>query len=162
MKKLQLPTTLPAPVKWGLYISAGYLGWRYVVKPLFGYLGITDSAAETAFKKQIKDLAGINTNDGSIKSNITDLQATEIANTLMEAMNQIGTAYPTMIKVLGGINGRGLQLVYSKFGVPKYFGTGRGDYFGDPLTLFQWFQRELTTIQLDDMRYLWVRSGMKF
>lgn len=162
MKQLQLPSTIPFPIKIGVYIVGGWLGWKYIVKPLFGYLGITDSAAESQFIKDTADLSKINTNDGSIHPGITELQAKEISNALYAAMDQFGTDYDTMLKVLKGLNGKDLQIVYRAFGVPKYFGTGSGAYFGDAKTLFQWFAAELSTSQLDEMRYLWVRSGMKF
>lgn len=158
----QLPSYIPAPVKIGLYIGGGWLAWKYAVKPLLGYLGLADSAAETDFKKLVKQLNTTPTNDGSIKPNITELQAKEIANTLYAAMDQFGTDFTTMTKAINGLNGKDLQLVYAAFGVPKYFGTGRGEYFGDPLTLFQWFTSELSGGQLAEMRYLWVRSGLKF
>lgn len=153
---------LPAYIKPVLYIVGGILGWKFVVKPLFVTLNIIDSEAARNFKDLAKKINTIPTFDGSLKPRITELQAQEIAQTLFYNMDRYGTKFEPMVIALRGLNGKDLQLVYKAFGVQKYFGTGRGVLLGDDLSLFQWFNKELTPDELEQMREIWRISGLTF
>lgn len=124
------------------------------------------------FKKKDDDENGENadpsddvkrpTADGSTVSNIYLAECKQIAGIQYDAMNRAGTDEKALFDSLKGLNGKALQMVYKYFGKPKYAGWGRSGYIGEDRNLFGWYRKELGSSDLDKMRDVWKKSGLKF
>lgn len=127
-----------------------YLVYKYFTK------------ADEQQEKDVIGATGIPTKDGSTKSNISATEASSKANFLYDQMQGFGSGFNAMLSTLQGVNGKGLQLIFVKFGLHPYLLTGYWPQAagGVPLDLFGWFLNELDSDELNQMRTLWNKSGM--
>jgi hypothetical protein len=96
------------------------------------------------------------------KLTITQVQATQIATNLYEAMNGLGTDEQTLFDSITPLNGEDLNLVVKTFGTPKYFLTGGDAYLGTKLSLQGWLKAELGGTYYDEMKALFDARNVPF
>jgi hypothetical protein len=100
-------------------------------------------------------------NDGSSPS-ISVGQANTIAQNQYSAMHDFGTDETALVNSLKPLNGADLRLVYNEYGSPVYAGIGYLPYFGAPLDLFGWYNKELGSNSgpIKELRAIWAKSGL--
>lgn len=113
-------------------------------------------------QQDVTSATGNPTADGSTTSNISATVASSKANFLYDQMQGFGSGFDNMMNALQGVNGKGLQLIFAKFGLRPYLLAGYWPTYagGVPLDLFGWFLNELDSSELNQMRTLWNKSGM--
>jgi len=130
-----------------------YLVYKYFTK---------ESEQKQEQDEAVKAVTGVPTKDGSTKSNISVTDASSKANFLYGEMQGFGSGFSAMLATLQGVNGKGLQLIFQKFGTHPYLIAGYWPEAagGVPLDLFGWFLNELDLDELNQMRQVWNKSGL--
>jgi len=148
-----------------LYLGGAVLAIVAVRKVLGMFsLESLQKAQEEAQKNQAGGknftMAG-STTDGSTAT-ISIGQANTIAQNQYNAMYDIGTDENALVATIKQLNGADLRLVYNEYGSPKYSSFGTLPYFGAPLDLFGWYNKELGSNSgpIKELRAIWAKSGL--
>jgi hypothetical protein len=153
-----------------LYVGLPILAYTQVIDPLLTSVNVFESEEEQQKKKE-KNRKVDNSNfpDNSSPS-ISKGEAQTIADTQLQAMNTLGTNFPKLKQSLQGLNGADLVLVFRAFG-NKYYNTVSGvldqpnmlnSSFVRYLNLHGWYHQELDQENLNIIRKIWRKSGLKF
>lgn len=119
------------------------------------------------FDKGKDEVKGKTAQDGSQQPTITANEAMGIAELQQEAMGNPGTNWQRLTDSLKGLNGKDLQLVFNAFGSRWYdplTGSTSGKIWptAESLNLFGWYAQELDNGEMNAMRAIWQKSGLKF
>lgn len=124
---------------------------------LFAVSRLFRSPEQKQFDTNIDEIRNKPLPPGQPGPTITRAEALAIAERQYLAMTYwLGTDEDELYISLRGLNGSDLRLVYETFGRRNYYGLVR------PLDLFQWYVNDLTRVELDAMRKIWAKSGLKF
>lgn len=103
-----------------------------------------------------------NTADGSKNSGLSKDEINRISEMQFDAMDRLGTDFDLLKKSLYGLNGKALQEVAVSFGKRRYSLFEGTLIVGDMLNLFQWYNKELTERERDEIAEIWSKSGLYF
>lgn len=119
---------------------------------------LASSALEEA-KKQLTD-PNYNSSDAPILTNgeeiltISDIEAKNRANMLLDAMDGFGTDFPMVKTALANITAADFVLIAEHFGTPRYDGAGEGMWPASKRNLSYWIVAELDNEELEEIRAL--------
>jgi hypothetical protein len=162
-------------VKTGTFIKANWMPLLYVggavlaivaVRKVLGIFDL-DGLREAQEEAQENQAGGKNftmegtPQDGS-SATISKGQANTIAQNQYNAMYDLGTDETALVNSIKTLNGANLRLVYNEYGSPLYSAFGTLPYFGAPLDLFGWYNKELSRNSgtIKELRSIWMKSGL--
>lgn len=137
-----------------LVVVGGVVMWR-LGKSLVKMLS---EATSNEIGGGLSQIMNTQTNDGSTQPTINITQAKALADGQYSGMAYWGvTQFGQMYNALSGLNGKDLQMVAQQFGK-----RNKGVIKVEAYNIFQWYQDELSTGDLQRMRDLWYKSGISF
>lgn len=156
LKSAAVKTALPYVIGIGAAAGVTYGAYR-LIKRVF-----TDDQ-ELEHENDVAEVLNNSAPDGSTRPNITDAEASSIAQTQLMAMEGFGTDESELFDTLQGLNGKALQLVYRKFGLNPGWGGGYWPSWagGYNMDLFGWYRMELDEEELAKMSTIWAKAGMQ-
>lgn len=153
------------------YYAAGALALYYWgLKPIAKEIGdmFNADAGNDEFQEGKGDVVKRPTGDGSTQKTLTDVEIKSIALGQLGYMDRPGTNNRIMDDLVN-LSGKDLQRVYTAFGRVWYdpvLGTQSGSFFSwlghQELDLFGWYREELDLDELEQMRQIWLKSGLHF
>jgi len=132
----------------------------YAISKLGKLLGPGDKPLEDSKSNPKVPTSG--SPDGSVRQ-FTDAEIASIAKSQLQAMDRFGTNESQLFDTLKALNGTDLRRVFNAFGTVRYSNTlGQGSvFFSTPLDLFGWYRAELGSSDLNKMRSIWEKSGLR-
>jgi hypothetical protein len=130
-------------------------------------IGVTVSIVVYFIFRTVKGLAGNLSNaltppkDGS-KPELDAEGYAALADLQENAMASFGTSTEKLFNTVEGLNGADLKQLFKAFGKRKYMWFGGTSYLGQNKNLFEWYIEELDDRDLNRMRAIWDKSGLKF
>ncbi|MFV9549664.1 hypothetical protein [Algibacter sp. PT7-4] len=123
-------------------------------------VGSAADVASTTLDQLVKELKDPNLNSsdspignaGTIPVTITDLEAQNRANVLLEAMDGFGTDFERVKMALSNITVADYGMIAIKFGTPRYDGAGEGMWPASKRNLSYWIAAELDNNELQQIR----------
>jgi len=112
-----------------------------------------DNAQDTM--KTVKDEAKT-----SGKLTFSESQLTIAANSLLGAMDKLGTDEETIFSIFQKYNKYELDFIYASFGIVRYDGMGKGKIIGSDLDLVGWLSRELSSAKYLELRKIAQAKGL--
>jgi len=158
---------VPLPV---YYVLGGVALYHFGVKPIIkDFSGLFDTnPGSDEFKDNKDQILGRDTSDGTKKNILSDQEIQSIANRQLASMDRPGTG-DEIFDELKALSGKDLQRVYVAFGKEWYdpfLGVKSGSLFSaighKEEDLFGWYNGELDSSELDQMRKIWEKSGLHF
>jgi hypothetical protein len=162
-------------VKTGTFIKANWMPLLYVggavlaivavkkVLDIFDFDGLKE-AQEEAQENQAggKNFTMMGTPNDESSPTISKGQANTIAQNQYNAMYDVGTDEIALVNSLKPLNGADLRLVYFEYASPVYSVFGTLPFFGAPLDLFGWYNKELGSNSgtIKELRSIWMKSGL--